>query len=165
MLFFAGLLLCVITHGKHALYQVFLDDTVFSNLGEYTFLCRKCNDPLKVWPRQEFRHYHKLWPQRYDSNPPVLTIVAWLAIMPWLPTMPCCCCCCMRVYGLVALMGYCNEGCWGDTFMSRDTLLTGRPLPGWPGRTPPKSADKNKWVLSKCAAKEKPNNKIVQTVS
>lgn len=92
----------------------------------------------------------------------MLTIPAWLAIMPWLPTMPCCCCCCMRVYGLVALMGYCNEGCWGDTFMSRDTLLTGRPLPGWPGRTLPKSEDRNKGVLAKCAVLEKSINKIAE---
>ena len=55
-------------------------------------------------------------------------------------------------------MGYCNDGCWGDTFMSRDTLLTGRPLPGWPGRTPPKSADRNEWVLAKCATTEKSTN-------
>lgn len=47
-------------------------------------------------------------------------------------------------------MGYCNEGFWGDTFMSRDTLLTGRPLPGWPGRTPPKSEDRNKSFSQIC---------------
>lgn len=67
--------------------------------------------------------------------------------MPWFPTMPCCCCCCITVYGLVVLMGYCNDGCWGDIFTSRDTLLTDKPLPGWPGRTPPKSEDRNKCSL------------------
>ncbi len=58
-------------------------------------------------------------------------------------------------------MGYCNEGCWGDTFMSRDTLRTGRPLPGWPGRTPPKSEDGNKCVLAKCATMDKTIDKVV----